>query len=72
MANSLHVRVDNAYDHTPRTFYPVVIIGAGPSGIAAACRLKDKYNCDQFRIFDRQAGLGGKTSSIISGILCII
>lgn len=41
------------------TYYPVVIIGAGESGIATACLLKDRLKFDQFRIFDRQGGIGG-------------
>ncbi|EIT79059.1 putative flavoprotein [Aspergillus oryzae 100-8] len=59
MAGSLRIRVENAYDGAPRTFYPVVVIGAGASGIAAGCRLKQKCGCDQFRVFDRQSGIGG-------------
>ena len=62
MAGSLHIRVENAYDGAPRTFYPVVVIGAGASGIAAGCRLKQKCGFDQFRIFDRQSGIGGMCS----------
>lgn len=41
------------------TFYPVLIIGAGESGIATGCRLKEALGFDQFRIFDRQSGIGG-------------
>ncbi|KAF9640073.1 putative flavin-binding protein [Lasiodiplodia theobromae] len=42
------------------TYYPVLIIGAGESGIAAGCRLKTSLNgFDQFRIVERQSGLGG-------------
>lgn len=41
------------------TYYPVVIVGAGESGIAMGCQLIRKLGFDQFRIFDRQAGLGG-------------
>ncbi|RAQ62585.1 dimethylaniline monooxygenase [Aspergillus flavus] len=59
MAGSLRIRVENAYDGAPRTFYPVVVIGAGASGIAAGCRLKQKCGCDQFLVFDRQSGIGG-------------
>lgn len=49
----------NGYDKSGYTYYPVVIIGAGESGIAMGCQLKDKLGFDQFRIFDRQAGIGG-------------
>jgi hypothetical protein len=41
------------------TYYPVVIIGAGESGIATAYKLKHRLGCDQFRIYDRQSGVGG-------------
>ncbi|KAK3075146.1 hypothetical protein LTS18_014097, partial [Coniosporium uncinatum] len=49
----------NGYDKDAYTYYPVIIIGAGESGIAMGCRLKDVLGFDQFRIFDRQAGIGG-------------
>jgi len=45
---------ENAYP-----FYPVVIVGAGASGIAMGCRLKQKLKLDHFKIFDRQSGIGG-------------
>jgi cation diffusion facilitator CzcD-associated flavoprotein CzcO len=53
------IRRVNGYDNNAYTYYPVIIVGAGASGIAAACKLKDKLGFDQFRIFDRQAGIGG-------------
>ncbi|KAE8353276.1 hypothetical protein BDV28DRAFT_165050 [Aspergillus coremiiformis] len=59
MVGHLRICIRNAYDGTPQVFYPVVVIGAGPSGIATACRLKQKCGFDQFRIFDRQDGIGG-------------
>lgn len=48
-------------DHDPGgyTYYPVVIIGAGESGIAIGRRLREELNFDQFRIFERQSGIGG-------------
>jgi len=49
----------NGYDKDAYTYYPVIIIGAGESGIAMGCRLKEVLGFDQFRIFDRQAGIGG-------------
>ncbi|KAH9210355.1 hypothetical protein DL95DRAFT_308182 [Leptodontidium sp. 2 PMI_412] len=49
----------NGYDEESYTYFPVLIVGAGPSGIAMACRLKQVLGCDQFRIFDRQSGIGG-------------
>lgn len=39
--------------------YPIVIVGAGESGIAMACQLKQKVGFEQFVIFDRQGGIGG-------------
>lgn len=41
------------------TCYPVIIVGAGASSIAMGCCLKERYAFDQFRIFDRQPGIGG-------------
>ncbi|KAF2842322.1 putative flavin-binding monooxygenase [Patellaria atrata CBS 101060] len=49
----------NAYDPNGYTYYPILIVGAGASGIAMGCRLKEKLGFDQFRIFDRQSGIGG-------------
>ena len=53
------IRVENGYDKDALTYYPVLIIGAGAAGIAMGCQLKQQLGFDQFRIFDRQAGLGG-------------
>ncbi|KAI9743463.1 MAG: hypothetical protein M1818_002775 [Claussenomyces sp. TS43310] len=39
--------------------YAVVVVGAGESGIAVGCRLKEKLGVTDFRIFDRQGGVGG-------------
>ncbi|KAK6853422.1 FAD/NAD(P)-binding domain-containing protein [Apiospora arundinis] len=39
--------------------YPVVIVGAGISGIAMACQLKQKLGLSDFIIFDRHGGIGG-------------
>ncbi|KKY18474.1 putative fungal specific transcription [Diplodia seriata] len=43
------------------TYYPILIIGAGESGIATACRLKTSLGSDftQFRLVERQSGVGG-------------
>ncbi len=60
------IRKDNGYDANSYTYYPVAIIGAGESGIAMGCRLKEVLGFDQFRIFDRQSGIGGTWSVIIS------
>ena len=38
---------------------PVLIIGAGASGIAMGCQLKRKLGFEQFRIYDRLSGIGG-------------
>ncbi|KAF2869690.1 hypothetical protein BDV95DRAFT_608531 [Massariosphaeria phaeospora] len=53
------IRRVNGYDQNAYTYYPIIIVGAGASGIAMACRLKQELGFDQFRIFDRQAGIGG-------------
>ncbi|KAH7080295.1 hypothetical protein BKA63DRAFT_240273 [Paraphoma chrysanthemicola] len=53
------IRRVNGYQHNAYTYYPVIIVGAGASGIAMACQLKQQLGFDQFRIFDRQAGIGG-------------
>ncbi|KAI9841320.1 MAG: hypothetical protein M1838_003615 [Thelocarpon superellum] len=47
------------YTYDSYTYYPVVIVGAGESGIAMGCQLKEQLGFDQFRIFDRQGGIGG-------------
>ncbi|EMD91709.1 hypothetical protein COCC4DRAFT_160937 [Bipolaris maydis ATCC 48331] len=49
----------NGYDKNASIYYPVIIVGAGASGIAAACQLKAQLGFDQFRVFDRQTGIGG-------------
>ena len=43
-------------------YFPVIIIGAGLSGLAAGCQLKEKLHFDQFRIFDLQPESGVRTS----------
>jgi cation diffusion facilitator CzcD-associated flavoprotein CzcO len=50
---------ENGYDVDSYTYYPVAIIGAGESGIAMGCRLKEVLGFDQFRVFDRLGGIGG-------------
>ncbi|OJJ44808.1 hypothetical protein ASPZODRAFT_71460 [Penicilliopsis zonata CBS 506.65] len=55
--SSIHRR--QAYTKNAYTYYPVAIIGAGESGIAMGCRMKEKLGFDQFRIFERQSGIGG-------------
>jgi NAD(P)-binding Rossmann-like domain len=53
------IHKDNSYDANSYTYYPVVIVGAGESGIAMGCRLREVLGFDQFRIFERQSGIGG-------------
>lgn len=36
-----------------------MIIGAGESGIAMGCRLREVLGFDDFCIFDRRSGVGG-------------
>ena len=53
------------------TYYPILIIGAGESGIAMGCRLRADLGCDQFRIFDRKSAIGGTWhSNRYPGIAC--
>jgi len=56
-SNSIHVV--NGYDDDAYTYYPILVVGAGESGIALGCRLNQVLGFDQFRIFDRQSGAGG-------------
>ncbi len=53
------IRVRNGYQSNAY-HYPVLIIGAGESGIAMGCRAKEKLGLDQFRILDRQSGIRGR------------
>lgn len=53
------IQTVNTYNEDAYVYYPVLIIGAGESGIAMGCRLKQVLSFDQFRIFDRRSGLGG-------------
>ncbi|KAL3457752.1 hypothetical protein BJX64DRAFT_302383 [Aspergillus heterothallicus] len=39
--------------------YPILIIGAGISGIAAACQLKEKLGLTDFLVLEQQGGVGG-------------
>ena len=59
MKTAEKIRIVNGYDKGSFTYIPVLIIGAGESGIAMACQLKQQLGFDQFRVYDRQAGLGG-------------
>ncbi|MCJ1475616.1 hypothetical protein MMC13_004279 [Lambiella insularis] len=61
--NTIHI--DNGYEKDSRAYYPVLIVGAGAGGIALGCRLKEKLGFDQFRIFDRQAGIGGVLQNLL-------
>ncbi|KAI4699302.1 hypothetical protein J4E81_005196 [Alternaria sp. BMP 2799] len=40
------------------TYYPVLIIGAGATGIAAGSQLRQKLGLKEFKIVDRQSGIG--------------
>lgn len=63
MAFGGSIKVENGYQKDSFTYYPVLVIGAGESGLAMGCRLKQKFGFDQFRIFDRQSGIGGESKS---------
>ena len=65
------IRLVNGYEKDAYAYYPVLIVGAGESGIALGCRLKEVLGFDQFRLFDRQAGLGGTWwSNRYPGVAC--
>ncbi|KAI9886535.1 MAG: hypothetical protein M1823_001646 [Watsoniomyces obsoletus] len=53
------IRKLHGYAPDRYVYYPVVAVGAGVSGIAMGCQLKTQLNFDQFRIFDRNSGIGG-------------
>jgi protoporphyrinogen oxidase len=42
-------------------YVPVLIIGAGASGIAMGYQLKKRLGFDKFQIVDRQSGIGGES-----------
>ncbi|KAL1891529.1 hypothetical protein Sste5346_007621 [Sporothrix stenoceras] len=43
----------------PRVYSRVAVIGAGPSGIAAARALRDEGNIEMIRVFERKPTVGG-------------
>ena len=59
MASEINTIRRKVYNDEELIYYPAVIIGAGESGIAAGCQLKEQLGLDQFRIFERRAGAGG-------------
>ena len=60
----------DGYGKEAYTYYPILIVGAGESGIAMGCRLKEELGFDQFRIFDRQSGRchGGSLQTLSDAI----
>lgn len=72
MANSVNrIRYVGDEKSGGYTYYPVLIIGAGESGIAMGCRLKQALGCDQFVIVERRAGIGGVWyTNTYPGITC--
>ncbi|KAL9007186.1 MAG: hypothetical protein Q9188_000120 [Gyalolechia gomerana] len=52
------IRVVDGLNKSAYTYYPILIVGAGVSAIALASRLRQE-GFDQFRLFERQAGIGG-------------
>ncbi|KAL8944479.1 MAG: hypothetical protein Q9211_000576 [Gyalolechia sp. 1 TL-2023] len=52
------IRVVDGFGTSAYTYYPILIVGAGESAIALASRLRQE-GFDQFRLFERQAGIGG-------------
>jgi hypothetical protein len=59
VSNTTKIHIEDGYSKNAYTYYPVVIVGAGESGIAMGCQLKQQLGFDQFRIFERQSGAGG-------------
>ncbi|OQE21125.1 hypothetical protein PENSTE_c012G04367 [Penicillium steckii] len=59
MPSVANIHKRHAYGKNAHTYYPVLIVGAGESGVAMGCRLKQVLGTDQFRIFERQSGIGG-------------
>ena len=59
MAFADKIHASYGYHKVDYDYYPVLIVGAGESGLAMGCRLREKLAFDQFRIFDRQSGIGG-------------
>lgn len=55
-STTIHKRRSGRND---QTYYPVLIVGAGISGVAMGCRLRQVLGFDQFRIFERRSGIGG-------------
>ncbi|KAJ6021061.1 hypothetical protein N7540_006565 [Penicillium herquei] len=45
--------------YNSKPFTKVAVIGAGFSGLAMACQLRRKLNCDDYLIFDRSSAPGG-------------
>src|SRR5439155_15572114 len=65
------IRHVGGYNDKAYTYYPVLVIGAGESGIAMGCRLRQELGFDQFRIFERKSGIGGTWyTSRYPGIAC--
>lgn len=58
-------------DEDGYTYYPIVVIGGGESGIAMGCQIKSQLRCDQFRIFERSSLVGGTWySNTYPGVAC--
>jgi NADPH-dependent glutamate synthase beta subunit-like oxidoreductase len=49
-----HTRMDSK-----SPIIPVLIIGAGASGIAMGCKLQRKYGFGDYKIFEKQSEIGG-------------
>ena len=49
----------HGHENESYAYYPILIVGAGESGIAMGCRLRQVLGFDQFRIFERQSSIGG-------------
>ena len=61
----------NGDDEDGYTYYPVVVIGGGESGIAMGCQLRSQLGFDQFRIFERKSEIGGTWyTNTYPGVAC--
>jgi cation diffusion facilitator CzcD-associated flavoprotein CzcO len=56
---SSHLKLSTMSTKTQRPFVPIIIIGAGFSGLAAACRLQQKFGFKDYQIYEKSANYGG-------------
>ncbi|KAF5877739.1 putative flavin-binding protein [Botrytis fragariae] len=59
MKSSARISIRDTYGEHSHIYYPIIIIGTGPSGTAMGCQSKSKLHFDQFKIFDGHEEPGG-------------